>query len=109
VSLQSTSTKGFGSLSYAWDFGDGSSLSLGATTNHTFAAAGTYGVKLTVTDSLGNINAATQNVTVTVAAPVVPPVVTPTVTPVADGGGGGSLGWLSCLGLALLAWRRKIG
>jgi immune inhibitor A len=106
VSLQSTSTKGFGSLSYAWDFGDGSTLSLGATTNHTFAAAGTYGVKLTVTDSLGNIDAVTQNVTVTMAAPVVTPTVTPVA--VADGGGGGSLGWLSCLGLALLAWRRKI-
>ncbi|WP_328808223.1 S8 family serine peptidase [Nonomuraea antri] len=38
--------------SYAWDFGDGSS-GTGATPSHTYAAAGTYTVKLTVTDNAG--------------------------------------------------------
>lgn len=37
-----------GSLTYAWDFGDGS-VGSGANTGHTFAQAGTYKVKLTVT------------------------------------------------------------
>ena len=35
-------------LTYAWDFGDGSAAGSGKTADHTFAAAGTYQVKLTV-------------------------------------------------------------
>jgi immune inhibitor A len=101
VSLQSTSIKGFGALSYAWDFGDSSVIATNAATSHAFAAAGTYAVKLTVTDSLGNVHSATQNIVVTAAVPV--------VTSAADnGGGGGSLGWLSCLALAVLGLRRKM-
>jgi PKD repeat protein len=39
---------------YSWDFGDGSTLADGgATPAHTYAAAGTYTVKLTVTDNEG--------------------------------------------------------
>ena len=38
--------------SYAWDFGDGASAT-GATPDRTYAAAGTYQVKLTVTDNRG--------------------------------------------------------
>jgi immune inhibitor A len=101
VSLQSTSTKGFGALTYAWDFGDSSVIATTAATSHAFATAGTYAVKLTVTDSLGNVHSATQNIVITAAVPV--------VTPAADnGGGGGSLGWLSCLALAVLGLRRKM-
>jgi PKD repeat protein len=36
-------------VDYQWDFGDGSSAS-GATATHTYSAAGTYTVRLTVTD-----------------------------------------------------------
>ncbi|MEV6012241.1 S8 family serine peptidase [Streptomyces sp. NPDC051976] len=39
-------------LSYAWDFGDGST-GTGAQPSHTYAAYGQYHVKLTVTDSSG--------------------------------------------------------
>jgi PKD repeat protein len=38
--------------SYAWDFGDGSTH-IGASPSHTFAASGSYTVKLTITDSAG--------------------------------------------------------
>ncbi len=39
-------------VSYAWDFGDGSTGS-GVTASHTYAVAGTYPVVLTVTDDRG--------------------------------------------------------
>jgi PKD repeat protein len=54
-----------GVVSWAWDFGDGGTAS-GATVSHTFAAAGTYQVKLTVTDTGGATNAVTKPVTVSV-------------------------------------------
>jgi PKD repeat protein len=38
--------------SYGWDFGDGGTAS-GLSVSHTFAATGTYPVRLTVTDNLG--------------------------------------------------------
>ncbi|RFA14645.1 cell surface protein [Subtercola boreus] len=50
--------------SYAWDFGDGQTAT-GATTSHTYAAAGTYTVSLTVTDNKGATGVFTNAVTVT--------------------------------------------
>jgi PKD repeat protein len=50
---------------YAWSFGDGTSTSGGsATTNHTYAAAGSYPVTLTITDSAGDTASTSQTVTV---------------------------------------------
>ena len=40
-------------ISYFWNFGDGSSTSGGVVVSHTFSAAGSYPVKLTVTDNDG--------------------------------------------------------
>jgi PKD repeat protein len=51
--------------SYAWTFGDGGSAS-GASAAHTYAAAGTYTAKLTVTDNGGAT--ASQTVTITASA-----------------------------------------
>ena len=57
--------------SYAWDFGDGGSSSV-VNPSHTFAAAGTFSVKLTVTDNLGATNSVMKSVTI--AATNQPPV-----------------------------------
>ncbi len=50
-------------VSYAWDFGDGWSGS-GVTAFHAYAAAGSYAVKLTVTDTGGLVGRLTLTVTV---------------------------------------------
>lgn len=50
--------------SYAWTFGDGGT-GTGATAQHTYAAAGTYNVTLTVTDNSNETNSVTHPVTVT--------------------------------------------
>jgi PKD repeat protein len=55
---------------YAWTFGDGG-VGTGATPNHDYGSAGTYSVKLTVTDNKGATDSITKSVTV--AAPVTPP------------------------------------
>ncbi|GGF13826.1 PKD domain-containing protein [Subtercola lobariae] len=62
--------------SYLWNFGDGGSATT-ATGTHTYATAGTYQVKLTVTDNSGATGTSTTSVTA-VAAP--PPNVPPTAS-----------------------------
>ena len=47
--------------SYAWEFGDGATGN-GATASHTYATAGTYTVKLTVTDDDGESRSTSQEV-----------------------------------------------
>ncbi len=58
---------------YAWNFGDGGS-GTGTSTSRTFAAAGSFTVRLTVTDNLGATASSTRIVTVTAGPP--PPAVT---------------------------------
>ncbi|SDP74598.1 PKD repeat-containing protein [Pedococcus dokdonensis] len=56
--------------SYAWQWGDGTADGTGATANHTYAAAGTYTARLTVTDNAGATGTTTKDVTVTAPPPV---------------------------------------
>jgi PKD repeat protein len=50
-------------VSYLWNFGDGSTAT-GRTANHTFDDPGSFGVSLTITDTLGRSNRTTRTVTV---------------------------------------------
>lgn len=58
VNFNGSGSSGTG-LTYDWDFGDPNDFTAGtgATTAHTYTAAGSYTVTLTVTDSCGNSNA----------------------------------------------------
>lgn len=53
---------------YLWDFGDGSPSESGPTVIHVYAAAGTYTVKLTVTDDAGLSNSLEKTLTVVQSA-----------------------------------------
>lgn len=50
--------------SYSWDFGDGSPVAEGVTVQHAFAQAGSYAVRLTVTDQHGSSATSTHSVAV---------------------------------------------
>jgi PKD repeat protein len=52
-------------FTYLWNFGDGTPTSTSSAMSHTFPAAGTYTVTLTVTDGWGKANSTTRQVTVT--------------------------------------------
>ena len=63
----STSSDPDGTISgYSWTFGDGQT-SAAQNPSHTYAAAGTYAVTLTVTDNAGAANSVSHSVTVAVA------------------------------------------
>ena len=52
-------------ITYKWDFGDGSALGTSSSASHTFPAAGTYTLTLTVTDGWGKATTVTRSLTVT--------------------------------------------
>jgi PKD repeat protein len=71
----STDTAPGSVVGYQWTFGDNSALGSGATATHTYAASGTYSVKLIVTDDEG-----AQSVAKTIPTAVT----TPNAAPVAN-------------------------
>ncbi|HEY3716603.1 MAG TPA: PKD domain-containing protein [Jatrophihabitantaceae bacterium] len=76
----SASTDDNGIASYAFDFGDGSSVpAQGASTvQHSYPAAGTYTVTVTVTDTAGQSATASAPLTVSAPPPPPPPTTKPT-------------------------------
>ncbi len=64
-----TSDPGNSITGYGWDFGDGSTAN-GARPTHAYGKAGTYTVRLTITDSSGNTAAVSHQVTVAAPPPV---------------------------------------
>ncbi|BCJ71459.1 hypothetical protein CS0771_10030 [Catellatospora sp. IY07-71] len=54
-------------FTYRWDFGDGTAQSTASSMSHTFPAAGTYTVTLTVTDGWGKAASTTRQITVAAA------------------------------------------
>lgn len=74
---QSSCSSTAGITSFSWNFGDGSS-GVGPVTAHTFAAAGSYMVTLTVTNDRGLTNSTAQAVSVSTSAePTASLIVTP--------------------------------
>lgn len=61
-------------LSYNWNFGDGTANGIGATPSHTYATAGTYNGTLTVTDNLGLSSTPVPFVVTVAPAPPAPQV-----------------------------------
>jgi PKD repeat protein len=60
----SASSEPYGSLTYSWNFGDGSAPVTGVASSHTYTQAGIYTVALTVTDTSGNTASTSQTITV---------------------------------------------
>ncbi len=52
-------------ITYLWNFGDGSATSTASSSSHTFPSAGTYTLTLTVTDGWGKAATITKQLTVT--------------------------------------------
>ncbi len=65
---------------FAWDFGDGATSAEEKPT-HTYAAAGTFTVKLTVTNKIGEKGSAEQTITVAEAVDLPPTVTAPVANP----------------------------
>ncbi|MDF2560201.1 MAG: hypothetical protein K0R99_1647 [Microbacterium sp.] len=63
VSAAGSSASDGATLSYSWNWGDGSPAGSGATAGHTYGQAGAHDITLTVTDSLGGSSSITKSVT----------------------------------------------
>lgn len=64
VTFTGTASAGCSPYTVAWDFGDNSVFSTAFQVNHSYSSAGSYSVKMTVTDYCGTAITVTQTVTV---------------------------------------------
>ncbi|MEO9964865.1 MAG: PKD domain-containing protein [Reichenbachiella sp.] len=64
VSFTNTSAINVGTMTYAWDFGDGSAIDTDTDPTHDYDNAGTYLVSLTATSNLGCTDVYTENINV---------------------------------------------
>lgn len=79
VSVNASGTACSGTCNvYAWDWGDATPAGSGQIASHTYAAAGSYTITLTVTEY--GVNSASKSKTVTVYTPDQPPTVAGTCT-----------------------------
>jgi peptidoglycan/xylan/chitin deacetylase (PgdA/CDA1 family)/PKD repeat protein len=76
---------------YSWDFGDGST-GTGAKPSHPYSAAGTFPVKLTVTDNLGATGTTTRSVSVAAPPPPTAPAA-PTGVSATAGNAAATVSW----------------
>src|SRR3989449_591752 len=77
ITFTASASGGTSPYSFSWSFGD-SSTGTGSSVLHTYQAAGSYIVGLTITDANGQTASATQ--TITVASPPPPPPLTTSFT-----------------------------
>lgn len=75
VAVANCSTGGTTPYAYVWDFGDGSTSSLGDPGTHVYTAAGEYGVCLYITDASGCTSADCDTVVVLEDGTINPPVI----------------------------------
>ncbi len=91
VSLTDTTTdanEGTGipeSWTYAWDFGDGATTTIAATstsgdTAHTYAGNGTYTISLSVTDAYNQTSSTSTQITVSTSGTSTPDTIAPVIT-----------------------------
>ncbi len=100
VKFTSTTSGGDENYSYLWDFGDGTTSTI-ANPSHTYASAGSYTVKLTVTD--GNNSNVESSKTLTVSKPTI------YTLPTSDkSSGGGSINFGLLALLLIWSWRKKV-
>ncbi len=71
LDMSAAATDLWGPVSVTWAFGDGATAT-GTSPSHTYAAAGTYDVRVTATDGSGNATSLTRTVTVAAVPPGAP-------------------------------------
>lgn len=79
VTFGASATGGVSPYTFAWDFGDGATSSA-ATAAHAFDSAGTFTVRLTVTDSESTVRSATTTATISQPPPPTTPLSLANVT-----------------------------